>query len=105
MTLRYALAAAVLAALAYGMLAGLGTGAPDGVTADCFHLAPDGTIADCPEAPEPAPTAAVQAANWAWWGPAAAPVTLGALVIAAWFRIRARFARSSEGASRAPSSG
>jgi hypothetical protein len=91
------LAVLLLVTLAYGIAANVGAGAPQGFAeTDCFHVDATGDIGPCDGAPEPAPTAAVTAANWAWWGPAAAPVALGALVLRVWLRIR----RAS--ASRAP---
>ncbi|RRR99367.1 hypothetical protein [Glycomyces terrestris] len=90
-----ALAALLLAVLAHGIAAGLGTGAPHGFSgADCFHVDAAGGIGDCRDAPAPAPTAAVAAANWTWWGPAAAPVALGLLALCLWRRLRTRSAAS-----------
>ncbi|MFB9658420.1 hypothetical protein ACFQS3_19470 [Glycomyces mayteni] len=88
------LLACLTAVLLYGALAGVGDGAP--VEADCFHVDPTGDIGTCADAPEPALTSALTAANWAWWGPAAAPVVLGALAVWTWWRIK------STAASRAP---
>ncbi|MEU5871714.1 hypothetical protein AB0A73_09160 [Glycomyces sp. NPDC047369] len=83
------LAALLLAVLAYGMAAGVGTGAPQGVSAaDCFHVDNTGDVGTCADAPAPALTGPLAAANWAWWGPAAAPVAFGAAVLALWWRIR-----------------
>lgn len=98
--MRFALAltALLLAVLAYGIAAGAGTGGPQGVPAvDCFHVDATGDIGTCADAPEPALTGPLAAANWAWWGPAAAPVAFGALVLAVWQRVR-----RSTAASRAP---
>lgn len=92
--LRFALPILLLLTLAYGIATGIGTGAPTGfAAADCFHLDVDGTIRSCEDAAERAwaPTAAVQAANWAWWGAAAFPVALAVLAAAAWLHLRRRF--------------
>ncbi|GAA1689173.1 hypothetical protein GCM10009830_40950 [Glycomyces endophyticus] len=83
------LAVLLLAVLAYGIIANAGAGAPQGFTgADCFHVDAAGDVQPCADAPDPAPTAAVAAANWEWWGPAAAPALLGAAVLALWLRLR-----------------
>ncbi|MEU6246524.1 hypothetical protein [Glycomyces sp. NPDC047010] len=72
--------------LLYGIVTGVGTGGP--VEADCFHVDATGDVGTCADAPEPSLTGALAAANWAWWGPAAAPVAFGALVLWIWWRIR-----------------
>lgn len=99
---RAVLAAAILAALAIGLVACEAPDAGPFAAADCFHVAADGTARTCEGEPQKAtPTAAVLAANWAWWGPAAVPVTLALLGFVLWRRLRRRGAACS-GASPAP---
>ncbi|SDL33972.1 hypothetical protein SAMN05216298_3498 [Glycomyces sambucus] len=96
------LAGLLLAVLAYGIIANVGAGAPQGFTgADCFHVDATGDPGPCADAPEPEPHAAVAAANWEWWGPAAAPVLLAAIVLAVWLRIRRVGCRRAAKAVRA----
>lgn len=92
MRFRVALAALLLAVLAYGVASGAGTGAPAGhAAADCFHVDPDGAVRGCAAAGRTgAPTAAVQAADWAWWGTAALPLALAAAALLGWRRLRRR---------------
>jgi hypothetical protein len=89
------LAAVLLASLAAGIVfyQPIDFGA-----SDCVHVDVDGVVRSCEDAGDrPAsPTAATLAANWDWWGPAAAPVTLGLLALAVWLR-----ARRFNGANRA----
>ncbi|MCD0442443.1 hypothetical protein LO763_02235 [Glycomyces sp. A-F 0318] len=90
-----ALAALLLAVLAYGIAGGVGTGAPPGYeAADCFHVDADGAVRDCADAAGPAaPTAAVQAADWTWWGAAAPPLALAAAAFLLWRHLRRRLPR------------
>ncbi len=94
------LAALLFAALAAGIVLyqPIDFGGPD-----CVHVDVDGVVHSCEDAADrPAPpTAAVLAANWAWWGSAAAPVTLGLLALAVWLRVRRRLSGVNR-ASRAP---
>lgn len=84
-----ALTALLLAVLLYGIAAGVGTGGPQGVPAvECFHVDATGDIGTCADAPEPALSGPLAAANWGWWGPAAAPVAFGVLVFWLWSRVR-----------------
>jgi hypothetical protein len=99
---RAILAAALLVALAIALFAYEAPDAGRFNAADCFHVAADGTDRLCEGEPQKAtPTAAVLAANWAWWGPAAAPITLGLASLALWLRFKRRVAAYSA-ASPAP---
>jgi hypothetical protein len=91
-----ALTALLLAVLAYGMASGVGTGAPAGYAgADCFHVDADGVFRDCADAEGRAATAAVQAANWTWWGAAASPIALAGALLLFWRRLRRRSERQA----------